>query len=144
MRTFSPTLAPPAPATPEPAADTGQTCLRDVLAEDAPRAVLQPLVELTSGEVVGYEALVRGPAGTELERPDALFARARADGLLGELGGTAVLLSAFQTAERFTPTTRARYSHLADRVASSLRWVRASKASRRPASAGRRLPTTMR
>ncbi|MBA2765695.1 MAG: EAL domain-containing protein [Solirubrobacterales bacterium] len=52
---------------------------------EALRAVFQPLVELTSGDVVGYEALVRGPAGSELERPDALFGRARADGRLGEL-----------------------------------------------------------
>ncbi|MCP9490578.1 MAG: EAL domain-containing protein [Solirubrobacteraceae bacterium MAG38_C4-C5] len=77
----------PAPmtATPGPAAGGSETSLHEVLAGDGLRAVFQPLVELTSREVVGYEALVRGPAGTELERPDALFARARADGLLGEL-----------------------------------------------------------
>jgi EAL domain-containing protein (putative c-di-GMP-specific phosphodiesterase class I) len=85
IRSFSPTLAPPAPAAPGPALATSETRLHDILAGDALRAVFQPLVELTSGGVVGYEALVRGPAGTELERPDALFARARAEGLLGEL-----------------------------------------------------------
>jgi len=57
----------------------------DLLAGNALRAVFQPLVDLTSGEVVGYEALVRRLAGTELERPDALFARGRAEGRLGEL-----------------------------------------------------------
>lgn len=57
----------------------------DLLTGDGLRAVFQPLIELAWGEVVGYEALVRGPAGTALERPDALFARARAESRLGEL-----------------------------------------------------------
>jgi diguanylate cyclase (GGDEF)-like protein/PAS domain S-box-containing protein len=49
------------------------------------RAVYQPLVELASGRVVAYEALVRGPAGSPLESPADLFAAARAAGRLGEL-----------------------------------------------------------
>ena len=44
----------------------------------------QPLVDLYSGEVVGYEALARGPRG-ELERPDLLFAAARREGRLADL-----------------------------------------------------------
>jgi len=35
------------------------------------------LVGLDSGQVVGFEALSRGPAGSALERPDLLFAAAR-------------------------------------------------------------------
>lgn len=35
--------------------------------------------------VVGYEALARGPEGTDLASPDALFAAARVDGRLAEL-----------------------------------------------------------
>ncbi len=44
----------------------------------------QPLVDLYSGDVVGYEALARGPEG-ELQRPDRLFAAARREGRLAEL-----------------------------------------------------------
>lgn len=49
------------------------------------RAVYQPIVELGTKAVVAYEALARGPEGSHLERPDVLFAAARAAGLLGEL-----------------------------------------------------------
>jgi EAL domain-containing protein (putative c-di-GMP-specific phosphodiesterase class I) len=47
----------------------------------------QPLVDLYSGEVLGYEALARGPKG-ELERPDLLFAAARREGRLADLDST--------------------------------------------------------
>ena len=59
--------------------------LEAVLTGRGLRSVYQPLVEIESGEVVGYEALVRGPQGTPLERPDQLFAAARAAGRLSEL-----------------------------------------------------------
>ncbi len=48
------------------------------------RSVFQPIVELDTGRVVAYEALARGPKGP-LERPDLLFAAARAAGRLAEL-----------------------------------------------------------
>ena len=48
-------------------------------------AVYQPIVELASGEVVGYEALARGPEGSPLHRPDRLFAAAAAAGRVVEL-----------------------------------------------------------
>ena len=41
----------------------------------------QPLIDLYGGETVGYEALIRGPRGSELERPDAIFAAAHEAGL---------------------------------------------------------------
>ncbi|WP_448639799.1 diguanylate cyclase domain-containing protein [Geodermatophilus sp. URMC 63] len=59
----------------------------DVPLADALRgvhSVFQPIVELDTGRVVAYEALARGPVGP-LERPDALFAAARAAGRLAEL-----------------------------------------------------------
>ena len=45
----------------------------------------QPVVDLTSGTVVGYEALARDTTAGVLRRPDDLFARARAQGRLAEL-----------------------------------------------------------
>jgi EAL domain-containing protein (putative c-di-GMP-specific phosphodiesterase class I) len=49
------------------------------------RALFQPVVNIGDGQVVGYEALARGPAGSAFESPDALFAAA------AELGRTAEL-----------------------------------------------------
>ena len=48
------------------------------------QSVFQPIVELDTGRVVAYEALARGPEGP-LQRPDLLFAAARAAGRLAEL-----------------------------------------------------------
>jgi EAL domain-containing protein (putative c-di-GMP-specific phosphodiesterase class I) len=38
--------------------------------------VFQPVVDLTTGRPVGYEALIRGPHGSEFENPVALFEQA--------------------------------------------------------------------
>jgi len=59
--------------------------LKALLSAKRLRAVFQPIVGVTSGEVLGYEALIRGPAGHELEMPDELFAVAREGDLLLEL-----------------------------------------------------------
>ena len=40
------------------------------------RSVLQPIVDAESGQILGHEALLRGPEGTEWESPAALFAEA--------------------------------------------------------------------
>lgn len=40
-------------------------------------AVFQPIVVFGTGHVLGYEALVRGPAESPLAMPDALFRLAR-------------------------------------------------------------------
>lgn len=47
--------------------------------------VFLPVIDLRSGQVVGLEALARGPAGTALERPTALFAAAAERGRAAEL-----------------------------------------------------------
>ena len=59
--------------------------LARILNAQAITAVFQPIVELTSGRVVGYEALSRGPEGSALARPDRLFAAAAAAGRVAEL-----------------------------------------------------------
>ncbi len=70
--------------------------LEEVLRSGALRSVFQPIVDLATGAVVAHEALVRGPAGP-LERPDQLFAAARAGGRLAELDA-ACRLTAFRAA----------------------------------------------
>ena len=54
--------------------------MRDVIGRDLVEMVFQPIVDLRSRRVVGYEALARGPAGSSLESPAALFSAARAEG----------------------------------------------------------------
>jgi diguanylate cyclase (GGDEF)-like protein/PAS domain S-box-containing protein len=58
--------------------------IETVLRAGSVRSVFQPIVEVDTGRVVAYEALARGPEGP-LERPDLLFAAARAAGRLAEL-----------------------------------------------------------
>jgi EAL domain-containing protein (putative c-di-GMP-specific phosphodiesterase class I) len=45
----------------------------------------EPIVHLETSQVVGYEALTRGPAGTELANPVQLFHEAESAGMLFEL-----------------------------------------------------------
>jgi EAL domain-containing protein (putative c-di-GMP-specific phosphodiesterase class I) len=45
------------------------------------RSVYQPIVRLSDRRTVAYEALARGPRGSDLERPDLLFAAAHREGL---------------------------------------------------------------
>jgi diguanylate cyclase (GGDEF)-like protein len=47
--------------------------------------VFQPIASLLDGEVLGYEALIRGPVDSPLRYPDALFAAARREGQLFQL-----------------------------------------------------------
>ncbi len=78
----------------------------DVVAGRQVRTEFQPIVDLESGRVVGYEALSRGPAGP-FERPDALFAAARTAGLLAELDEVcrAVAVTSAIRAGIFAPLT---------------------------------------
>ena len=71
----------------------------DVIADQAIRSVFQPIVDLDSGSVVGYEALARGPLGSELESPAELFGSARRLGALAALDD-ACRIAAFRGALR--------------------------------------------
>jgi EAL domain-containing protein (putative c-di-GMP-specific phosphodiesterase class I) len=74
-------LSDPAARSPDvPAAE-----LDRLLRGRAVRVVFQPLIDLTDGGTVGYEALARGPAGSDLESPTALFATAYRTGQVPEL-----------------------------------------------------------
>lgn len=45
--------------------------------EQAISTVFQPILNLNTGKVYGYEALSRGPAGTDIESPEVIFDLAR-------------------------------------------------------------------
>ena len=79
------TRTPTAPGAPSAAtADSPTGSVLDVIHRGEVRSVFQPIVDLDTGRVVGYEALARGPEGP-LSSPAALFAAAREIGSLAEL-----------------------------------------------------------
>lgn len=57
----------------------------DVLRREQVETVLQPLVDLRAGRILGYEALSRGPADSPLHNPLVLFDAATEQGRLVEL-----------------------------------------------------------
>ena len=57
----------------------------EILDKRQVRALFQPVVDFANGQVVGYEALARGPAGSPYESPLALFAAAERTGRTSEL-----------------------------------------------------------
>jgi EAL domain-containing protein (putative c-di-GMP-specific phosphodiesterase class I) len=59
--------------------------LKEILSRRELRAVWQAVQGLSDRRVVGYEALIRGPVGSDLEMPDALFTVAREGDMLLEL-----------------------------------------------------------
>ncbi len=56
-----------------------------VIASQRLTCVIQPIVDLDTYEAIGYELLSRGPRGSELHLPDALFEVARSQGRVTEL-----------------------------------------------------------
>ncbi len=56
-----------------------------VLLDRQIRCVYQPIVQLEAYDVLGYELLCRGPLGSELFQPDALFEVARHEGCVADL-----------------------------------------------------------
>ena len=74
-----------------------EVSLRQVLDDGLLHPVFQPVVDLRGGAAVGQEALIRGPRGSTLERPDQLFDAAREQGLVAELDAHC-RIAAFQAA----------------------------------------------
>ena len=70
---------------PHQRATPSSAALAEILLGQLVVPVFQPIVHMPTSAVVGYEALARGPEGSPLRTPDALFAAARADGVLTEL-----------------------------------------------------------
>ncbi|WP_027211627.1 EAL domain-containing protein [Burkholderia sp. WSM2232] len=59
--------------------------IEELIARRELSAVFQPIVDFDGGAILGYEGLIRGPAGTSLEAPFALFSQALAEGCTIEL-----------------------------------------------------------
>ena len=78
-----PLRSPPRSATPS---------IEDLIARRDLFAVFQPIVDFDDGAILGYEGLIRGPAGSPLETPFALFALANAEGRVLELERAAALI----------------------------------------------------
>jgi EAL domain-containing protein (putative c-di-GMP-specific phosphodiesterase class I) len=74
-------------------AERRETRYRQVLREKLVRSIrdrtiktlFQPIIDLRDRSIVGYEALSRGPAGTDIENPEVLFELARDFDLVWEL-----------------------------------------------------------
>jgi CheY-like chemotaxis protein len=47
--------------------------LQELILKESIKTVFQPVVDFTNNEIIGYEALTRGPEGTEYEYPYILF-----------------------------------------------------------------------
>lgn len=62
-----------------------QKQLSNIIRDSDVRTVFQPIISLRDGAILGYEALSRGPVGSPLENPDALFGVAADCGKLWEL-----------------------------------------------------------
>ena len=97
MHTLALPTAPAAPAaaTPSnvaylkpPAATTGiegTDALHEILAGRKLSALFQPIIHMHSGEIIGYEGLIRGPSDSPLHAPMNLFKVARAHDLTLEV-----------------------------------------------------------
>lgn len=59
--------------------------VRRMLREGSVRTLFQPIIRLPGHEVVGFEALSRGPAGSYLESAENLFGFTERAGVLGEV-----------------------------------------------------------
>lgn len=57
----------------------------DIIQQEKIKTVFQPIISLRNGELLGYEALSRGPQKSFFENPEKLFDYARAIGRLWEL-----------------------------------------------------------
>lgn len=75
----------PGPDAPDPGLEELDRQLAELLDARAVHMVFEPVVDLLTGQVVALEARARGPEGSALAAPRALFAAARRVGRVGEL-----------------------------------------------------------
>jgi diguanylate cyclase (GGDEF)-like protein len=79
--------------------------LQEIILGEGLRSYYQPIVNLDTGQIFGYEALTRGPRKTPLESPLALFSTAEDVDLLFELD-RACFRGAIQRAQGLQPVHR--------------------------------------
>jgi EAL domain-containing protein (putative c-di-GMP-specific phosphodiesterase class I) len=65
--------------------DAAEELISQVIRDRAIFPVFQPIRDLTTGALVGVEALARGPAGSAVESAPTLFAAAKAAGELSRV-----------------------------------------------------------
>ena len=63
------------------AQEDSMTPLHEILQQRKLTALFQPMLNLTSGEIIGFEGLIRGPANSPLHSPINLFGAAQQHGL---------------------------------------------------------------
>ncbi|MEG2032849.1 MAG: EAL domain-containing protein, partial [Janthinobacterium sp.] len=63
----------------------GLEALHEILASRKLSALFQPIIHMQSGDIIGYEGLIRGPSDSPLHAPMNLFKVARAHGLTLEV-----------------------------------------------------------
>ncbi|EAR62968.1 GGDEF domain-containing protein [Neptuniibacter caesariensis] len=73
------------PSTDEVGADTRRQLLLEILETESLFPHFQPIVDMKKNEVIGHEALIRGPAGSVMASPGALFQTAIENNLLHTL-----------------------------------------------------------
>lgn len=62
-----------------------QINLKDIIVQNNIKTVFQPIVSLKNAEIIGYEALSRGPEDSIYRNPEIMFEDAQKEGLLWEL-----------------------------------------------------------
>lgn len=65
--------------------DTYRVLISNVLQSNSLRTVFQPIFDVSKSQIMGYEALTRGPEGHSFLSPSKLFEVAESAGLLSEL-----------------------------------------------------------
>lgn len=79
--------------------------LQELILKESIRTLFQPIVDLQNSSILGYEALTRGPEGTEFENPYLLFDAAAESDLLFELDRLC-RKKALQNAREMAPGTK--------------------------------------
>lgn len=100
--TALPAFVPPAPAPASvlellsPAVREGTGPLARLMRGGGLYCVFQPLADLREGSIYAHEALIRGPEGSALHRPDALLEMARQERILQDFELLCVVLALWQ------------------------------------------------
>jgi len=86
-----------------PAARDGEGPVARLLQAGGLHSVFQPLANLREGTIYAHEALIRGPVGTALQSPDALFKQAHKENVLHDLELACVAQALAQWGSQATP-----------------------------------------